>query len=284
VRGLFAACLAFAAGALPSSQQYLWPSLPLGLQTQAKKMQGEGHADDVYDVRRFGQDPVTLWLVSGPISRCKAPPAELVEFARPECPVNLYLQDGRAYRHVGTAHGAVVSASPETDDVGPAPLPTELRFSAPLRDGPRKQERLTFADGGFAIDLVAATVIDPLTYERLTPEEIEKRARSDIDRGHYPAAAGRLLELCQLGCSAELFEYLGLASLKSAAPARAEAALRESVTLEPNRASAWLLLGDALVNLGKTTDARKAYAKAEKDPALVSFVKQRREILDSKKK
>ena len=138
-----------------------------------------------------------------------------------------------------------------------------------------------FTDGGFALDLVAATVVDPLTYERMAPEEIEKRARSDIDRGHYPAAAGRLLELCQLGCSAELFEYLGLASLKSAAPARAEAALRESVTLEPNRASAWLLLGDALVNLGKTADARKAYAKAEKDPALVSFVKQRREILDS---
>jgi hypothetical protein len=276
--------LGSSAAALPSSQQYLWPSLPVGLQKELKKAGGEGHADTIYDVTRFSDGTITLWLISGPQSRCQPPPPELAEFQGAECPVSLYLEERRAFRHVGEAHGALTIASPETADLGKSVLPTELRFSAPLRDGSRKQERLLFDEGRYQLELVPATLVDPLTYDRLLPEDLEHRAREDLDRGHYPAAAGRLSTLCGLGCNAELFELLGLAALKSAAPARAEAALHEAVTLEPDRASAWLLYGDALVNVGKRDQAREAYAKALKDPALGSFVKQRLDILDGKVK
>ena len=286
--GLFFALLLWAlsatAQALPSSQQYLWASLPLALQKELKKDGNDGHGEAVYEVVRFNDGTVTLWLLTGPRSRCKPPPAELVEFAGPECPVSLFLEERRVFRRVGEAHGTLALVTPETADLERSVLPTELRFSAPQRDGAPKQERLLFKDGHYELDLVPATLVDPLTYDRLSLGELEHRAREDIDRGHYPAAAGRLFTLCRLGCNAELFELLGLAALKSAAPERAEAALRESVTLEPERSSAWLMLGDSLLNSGKTAEARKAYARAEKDPAMVPYVKQRLDILDAKKK
>jgi hypothetical protein len=272
------------ADALPSSQQYLWPSLPVGLQKELKKAGGEGRPDTIYDVVRFSDGTLTLWLISGPQSRCQAPPPELAEFQGPECPVGLYLEEQRSFKPVGQAHGALTIATPESGDLSKSVLPTELRFSAPRKDGARKQEQLLWKDGHYELQLVPATLVDPLTYERLSPEDLENRAREDLDRGHYPAAAGRLSTLCALGCNAELFEFLGLAALKSAAPARAEAALREAVTLEPYRASAWLLLGDAMVNVGKRDQARQAYAHAQKDPALGPFVKQRLDILDGKVK
>ena len=95
------------AAALPSSQQYLWPSLPVGLQKELKKAGSEGRPDTIYDVVRFNDGTLTLWLISGPQSRCQAPPPELSEFQGPECPVSLYLEERRAFKAVGEAHGAL---------------------------------------------------------------------------------------------------------------------------------------------------------------------------------
>jgi len=270
----------------PRSEQYLWNSLPLALQQELTRAGSAGHGDTLYEVARFSDGAATLWLLSGPTTRCKAPPTELAALEGPECPVSLYLQEGALFRRVGEAHGVLSSATPEAEvgSPGGAGLPTELRFSAPIRDGPQKQERLTFADGGYQSELVAATLLDPLTYELLAPEELERRARQDLDRGHFPAAAGRLTTLCRLGCDAERLELLGLSALKSDSLPRAEAALHQAVTLAPDKASAWLTYGDVLVAEGKKGEARKAYAHAQKDPVVAPHVKERLDILDGKKK
>jgi Tetratricopeptide repeat len=275
---LLACGLARLALAEPRSEQYVWPSLPLALQKVLTQSGKGGHADTVYDVLRFRDGAATLWLLSGPVARCKAPPLELVAFEGPECPVGLYLEERRTFRHVGDAHGTLASAAPESG------LPTELRFSAPLRDGAQKQERLQFGDGGYDLELVPARLQDPLTNDVLSPEELHRRASEDLDRGYFPAAAGRLAVLCQLGCDAERFELLGLSSLKTGSFARAEAALRQSVTLAPDKASAWLTLGDTLVAEGKDAEARKAYAQAQRDPTVAPRVKERLDILNAKKK
>jgi hypothetical protein len=270
-------CLGATAAAMPRSEQYLWPSLPRVLQQQLSPAGTVGKNDTLYEVVRFKSGAVTLWVLSGPGPRCKPPPIDLAAFEGPECPVSLYLEEGRTFRNVGEAHGTLASATPDAE------MPTELRFSAPRRDGPQKQERLTFKDGRYEADLVNAMLVDPLTYELLAPEELEGRARVDLDRGHFPAAGGRLTTLCQLGCDAERFELLGLSALKSGTLPRAEAALREAVRQAPDKASAWLTLGDTLVAEGKKADARKAYAQAQRDPAVAPHVKERLQILDGKK-
>ncbi len=268
--------LAARAAALPHAEQFVWPSLPRALQQQITQAGSGGKSDSVYEVARFGSGSPRLWVLSGPSSRCKAPPADLAAFEGPECPVNLYMQEGNAFRRVGEAHGALASSSTDTE------VPDELRFSAPQRDGLQKQERLRFKDGHYEMELVDALLLDPLTYELLAPDELERRAREDLNRGYFPAAAGRLASLCQLGCDAERFELLGLSALKSSTLPRAEAALRQAVTLAPDKASAWLTFGDALVAEGKKDEARKAYAHANKDPSVAPNVKQRLQILDAK--
>ncbi len=231
--------LALSIALAPGAEHYTFDSFPKAVQARLPRPH---EPDAVWLVWRLPAGAgATLWAAGSgcTASRCGK--------------TWLFLQEGGAFRPLGSRAGTLVRTSAGEDG------PPVLSLRQPARRGVID---LSWRDGAYRALPRTASAVDPVSGIRVPRATLDREAREDFVAGRDLSAAGRWGTLCELGCTAAQEAEEGRAALRARLVPQAIQALRAALARDPALATSRLDLGDALAAEGKLGEARAQYGQA----------------------